>query len=88
MAPVLTLDGRTAIRVAGRPYTAAAGRACLDEESLRQLIRARIRREMAYDRAVKPVPDAEDVAYQRQRRAVFHALRPTPPELWAVTDAQ
>ncbi|QVQ53805.1 phosphotransferase [Spiractinospora alimapuensis] len=71
-----TLDISAAMDFVHR-YTVAGGPATqLDEVTIRQLIRARIRRETAYDRAVNPTPDAEDVDYQRRRLAAFHALRP------------
>nr|WP_280264685.1 phosphotransferase [Nocardia wallacei] len=52
----------------------------MDETTLRQLIRSRIRSEVAYDRATTG-PDglsAEDRAYQRRQLQAFRALRPNP----------
>lgn len=61
-------------------YLAAGGTAGrIDEISLRQLIRQRIRREVAYDRATVStrVIDAEDIEYQSRQLEAFRALRPT-----------
>lgn len=60
-------------------YLAAGGTAGrLDEVALRQLIRQRIRNEIAYDRATASmrVIDAEDIEYQARQLEAFRALRP------------
>lgn len=60
-------------------YLAAGGTAGrLDEIALRQLIRQRIRAEVAYDRATAStrLMDAEDIEYQARQLEAFRALRP------------
>lgn len=60
-------------------YLAAGGTAGrIDEIALRQLIRQRIRDEVAYDRATAStrVIDAEDAEYQARQLEAFRALRP------------
>lgn len=74
-----TLDLTEAGRFIDR-YLAEGGTAStIDDTALRQLIRERIRREVAYDRATTPadaVPDPDDVAYQHRQMQAFRALRP------------
>ncbi|MEN3221084.1 hypothetical protein [Mycolicibacterium porcinum] len=50
----------------------------LTEIALRQLIRQRIRAEVAYDRATASTRliDAEDIEYQARQLEAFRALRP------------
>lgn len=60
-------------------YLAAGGTANrLDDVALRQLIRHRIRGEVAYDRATAAActPDPEDAEYQARQLQAFHELRP------------
>lgn len=74
-----TLDLTEAGRFVDR-YLAEGGTApAIDETALRQLIRERIRREVAYDRATTPAdagPDPEDAAYRHRQVEAFRALRP------------
>ncbi|WP_063131033.1 phosphotransferase enzyme family protein [Nocardia fusca] len=70
-------------------YVAAGGTAGeLDDITLAQLMRHRLRREAAYfgiavARGVRH--DEDDLEYHRQRLAAFHRLRPTPGRLGAAT---
>ncbi|ONM46734.1 hypothetical protein B0T44_13790 [Nocardia donostiensis] len=73
-----TLD-LTAVHQFVDDYLHAGGTATsIDETTLKQLIRARIRSEVAYDRATITGDDdtEEDRAYQERQLCAFRALRP------------
>lgn len=74
-----TLDLAPAERFVEHYLDAGGTATALTERSLRQLVRARIRSDVAYDRATSGAGDLDpdDLAYQRRQLEAFAALRPS-----------
>ncbi|ALG11823.1 hypothetical protein [Kibdelosporangium phytohabitans] len=75
---LMTLDLTAAHRFIEEHGRAGGTATAIDDVTLRQLVRARIRSEAACDRATSTpgVLDPEDEVYQRQRLKAFGASRP------------